>query len=112
MATPHITADVGEIAPLVLMPGDPRRAERIAKDILDDPKLVSEVRGIGAWTGTYNGTPMSVMASGMGIPSVCIYATELYRFYGVKRIIRVGTCGAMSPNVRVRDVIVLSLIHI
>ncbi|HQA32072.1 MAG TPA: purine-nucleoside phosphorylase [Propioniciclava tarda] len=111
MATPHITADVGEIAPLVLMPGDPRRAERIAKDILDDPKLVSEVRGIGAWTGTYNGTPMSVMASGMGIPSVCIYATELYRFYGVKRIIRVGTCGAMSPNVRVRDVIVATAAH-
>lgn len=111
MATPHIAAENGAIAPLVLMPGDPKRAERIAKDFLADPVLVSEVRGIGAWTGTYEGTPMSVMASGMGIPSICIYATELYRFYGVKRIVRVGTAGAMSKNVRVRDVIVATAAH-
>lgn len=111
MATPHIAAENGAIAPLVLMPGDPKRAERIAKDFLADPVLVSDVRGIGAWTGTYDGTPMSVMASGMGIPSVCIYATELYRFYGVKRIVRVGTAGAMSSDVRVRDVVVATAAH-
>jgi len=111
MPTPHISAEQGQIAPLVLMPGDPKRAERIAKDFLDAPELVSDVRGIGCWTGTYEGTPMSVMASGMGVPSVCIYATELYRFYGVKRIIRVGTCGAMSKDVRVRDVVVATAAH-
>ncbi len=111
MPTPHIAAENGQIAPLVLMPGDPKRAERIAHDFLDAPELVSDVRGIGAWTGTYQGTPMSVMASGMGIPSLCIYATELYRFYGVKRIVRVGTCGAMSKNVAVRDVIVATAAH-
>lgn len=111
MPTPHIAAENGQIAPLVLMPGDPKRAERIARDILDAPELVSDVRGIGCWTGTYRGTPMSVMASGMGIPSICIYATELYRFYGVKRIVRVGTCGAMSHDVRVRDVIVATAAH-
>jgi purine-nucleoside phosphorylase len=108
MPTPHIAAEVGQIAPLVLMPGDPKRAERIAREFLTDPVLVSDVRGIGCWTGTYNGTAMSVMASGMG---VCIYATELYRFYGVKRIVRVGTCGAMSAAVRVRDVIVATAAH-
>ena len=111
MPTPHISAENGQIAPLVLMPGDPKRAERIAKDYLTDPELVSEVRGIGCWTGTYEGTPMSVMASGMGIPSLCIYATELYRFYGVKRIVRVGTAGAMNKDVRVRDVIVATAAH-
>jgi len=111
MPTPHISAANGEIAPLVLMPGDPKRAERIARDILDDLRLVSDVRGIGAWTGTYDGTPLSVMASGMGIPSLGIYATELYRFYGVQKIIRVGTCGAMSPRVSVRDVIVATAAH-
>lgn len=111
MPTPHISAAAGEIAPLVLMPGDPKRAERIAKEFLDAPALVSDVRGIGAWTGTFEGTPMSVMASGMGIPSVCIYATELYRFYGVKKIVRVGTCGAMSADVSVRDVVVATAAH-
>ena len=111
MPTPHISAENGQIAPLVLMPGDPKRAERIAKDYLTTPECVSEVRGIGCWTGTYEGTPMSVMASGMGIPSLCIYATELYRFYGVKRIVRVGTAGAMSKEVRVRDVIVATAAH-
>lgn len=111
MATPHISAENGDIAPLVLMPGDPRRAERIANKFLTDAKLVSDVRGIGAYTGTYEGAPVSVMASGMGIPSVCIYATELYRFYGVKRIVRVGTCGAMSDDVKVRDIVVATAAH-
>ena len=111
MATAHISAESGDIAPLVLLPGDPKRAERIARDYLDGATLVSDVRGITAFTGTYDGTPMSVMASGMGIPSVCIYATELYRFYGVRRIVRVGTCGAMSDAVRVRDLIVATAAH-
>lgn len=111
MATPHITAAPGEIAPLVLMPGDPKRATRIAEQYLDDATLVSDVRGIGCWTGTWQGTPMSVMASGMGIPSASIYATELYRFYGVRRIVRVGTCGAFGADVKVRDVVVATAAH-
>ena len=106
MATPHITARPGEIAPLVLMPGDPRRARRIAEGHFDDWRLVSEVRGIECFTGTWNGTPMSVMASGMGIPSISIYAEELYREYGVQRICRVGTCGGIAPDIKVRDVVI------
>ncbi|MCA0295539.1 MAG: purine-nucleoside phosphorylase [Actinobacteria bacterium] len=111
MPTPHISAAEGEIAPLVLMPGDPKRAARIATDFLTDATLVSDVRGIGCYTGTYQGHPMSVMASGMGLPSISIYATELYRFYGVRRIIRVGTCGALPPAVKVRDVIIATAAH-
>lgn len=111
MSTPHISAENGQIAPLVLMPGDPKRAERIAKDFLTNVSQVSDVRGIGVWTGQYDGNPMSVMASGMGTPSICIYATELFRFYGVRRIVRVGTCGAMSTDVRVRDVVVATAAH-
>ena len=111
MPTPHISAADGEIAPVVLMPGDPRRAARIADDVLTDARLVSDVRGIGVYTGTYQGRPMSVMASGMGLPSISIYATELYRFYGVRRIVRVGTCGAILPAVRVRDVVIASAAH-
>lgn len=111
MATPHIAAENGDIAPLVLMPGDPRRAARIAEELLDDARQVSDVRGIGAFTGTYRGTPMSVMASGMGIPSISIYATELFRFYGVQRICRVGTCGGISDKVQVRDVVIADAAH-
>lgn len=111
MATPHISAEPGQIAPWVLMPGDPRRAEKIAHDFIDDPVLVSDVRGIQCYTGTYDGQPMSVMASGMGLPSLSIYATELYRFYGVERIVRVGTCGATQADVEVRDVIIASAAH-
>ena len=111
MATPHIAAEPGDIAPLVLLPGDPKRAARIAADHLDDVKLVSDVRGIGVWTGTYQGTPMTAMASGMGIPSLSIYATELYRFYGVKRICRVGTCGGIADDVDVRDVAIGASAH-
>lgn len=111
MPTPHISATADQIAPLVLMPGDPRRAQRIAADFLTDAELVSEVRGISAFTGWYEGTPMTVMASGMGVPSISIYATELYRDYGVKRIVRVGTCGAMVPAVKVRDVVISTAAH-
>lgn len=111
MPTPHISAEPGQIAPLMMMPGDPKRAARIAREYLDDVELVSDVRGIGCWTGTYQGTPMSVMASGMGVPSTSIYATELFRFYGVQRIIRVGTCGGMHPEVKVGDTIIATSAH-
>lgn len=103
MATPHINSEKHEIAPAVLMPGDPRRAERIAHRVLSGCKLVSDVRGILAFTGTYQGLPLTVMASGMGLPSMMIYATELYRFYNVKTIIRVGTCGAWGEGLEVGD---------
>ncbi len=111
MTTPHITAKPGEIAPIVVMPGDPKRAERIAKEFFDAPKLVSDVRGIGAWTGTYEGNPITAMASGMGIPSISIYATELYRYYDVQRIVRVGTCGGIAPDIKVRDVAIGNAAH-
>ena len=111
MATPHIACEPGDIAPLVLMPGDPKRAERIAETFLTDAVKVSDVRGIGAFTGTWNGVPMSVMASGMGIPSISIYATELFRFFGVQRICRVGTCGGISSKVKVRDVVIATTAH-
>lgn len=111
MATPHIACESGDIAPLVIMPGDPKRAERIAKDYMSDVRLVSDVRGIGAWTGKFDGVPMTAMASGMGVPSISIYATELYGQYGVQRICRVGTCGGISSEVKVRDVIIAVSAH-
>lgn len=106
MTTPHIAAEPGDFAEAVLMPGDPRRAERIAHQILQDPKKVNDVRGMLGYTGLYQGRPLSVMGSGMGLPSIAIYATELYRFFGVERIIRVGTCGGISPDVSVGDTVV------
>lgn len=106
MATPHITAGPKDFAPAVLMPGDPLRAVRIAESILDNPREVSSVRGNRAFTGTYQGKPLSVMASGMGQPSLTIYATELFREYGVMRIIRVGTCGSIADQAKVGDVVV------
>src|SRR4051812_25010908 len=111
MPTPHISAEPGEIAPLVLLPGDPRRARLIAADVLEGARLVTEVRGIEGYTGTYQGTSMTVMASGMGMPSATIYATELVREYGVARIVRVGTTGGMADHVSVGDVIVASAAH-
>lgn len=106
MSTPHIRAKKGDFAPAVLMPGDPKRAERIAHVLLENPRLVTDVRGMLGFTGTVNGQPLSVMGSGMGQPSATIYATELFRFYGVERIIRVGTAGGISPHVSVGDTIV------
>ena len=111
MATPHIACEPGDIAPLVIMPGDPKRAERIAKTRMEGARLVSDVRGIGAWTGTVDGVAMTAMASGMGVPSLSIYATELYSQFGVKRICRVGTCGGISRKVAVKDVVVASAAH-
>lgn len=106
MATPHINAEVGRIAPAVIMPGDPKRAQRIAGLLMDDAELVTDVRGILGFTGTVDGKPLSVMASGMGMPSAVIYATELYDVYGVQRIVRVGTAGGIPPHVQVGDVII------
>lgn len=106
MTTPHIEAAATDFAPAVLMPGDPKRAERIAEEILDQPRLVNSVRGMLAFTGTYEGRPLSVMGSGMGQPSIAIYATELFKFFGVERIIRVGTCGGTSPLVSVGDTVI------
>lgn len=106
MPTPHISAEPGQFAPAVLMPGDPKRAERIANLLLDDVTMVNDVRGMLGFTGTHKGKPLSVMGSGMGQPSIAIYATELYGEYDVQRIIRVGTCGGIAPQVRVGDTVV------
>lgn len=111
MATPHISAEPGDFAPDVLMPGDPKRAQRIAETVLEDARLVSDVRGILGYTGTFDGHPVSVLASGMGIPSISIYATELFRFYGVERIIRIGTAGGMAPHLEVGDVVIANVAH-
>jgi purine-nucleoside phosphorylase len=111
VATAHIGAEPGAIAPCVLMPGDPRRAQRIAADLLEGARCVTEIRGILGFTGTYQGQPMTVMASGMGVPSISIYATELYRVYGVERIIRVGTAGALQESLMLGDVVIASAAH-
>lgn len=111
MATPHISAGPGDFAPAVLMPGDPKRAERIAHTLMDDARLVTDVRGMLGFTGTYQGQPLSVMGSGMGQPSATIYVTELMRFYDVQRVVRVGTTGGIAPHVKVGDVIVATGAH-
>ena len=97
MATPHIAAEPEDFAPAVLMPGDPRRAQRIAKTLMGDARLVTDVRGMLGFTGTVDGRPLSVMGSGMGQPSFTIYATELFSQFGVERIIRVALPAA-SPR--------------
>lgn len=106
MATPHIEAKQGEFAKTVLMPGDPLRAKFIADNFLENVKCVTRVRNILGYTGTYKGKPISVMGSGMGIPSISIYATELYKDYGVESIIRIGSCGAVRDDVKIRDIII------
>ncbi|ABV37979.1 purine nucleoside phosphorylase [Shewanella sediminis HAW-EB3] len=106
MATPHINAPEGAFADTVLFPGDPLRAKYIAETFLENVELVTDVRNMFGYTGTYKGTRISVMGSGMGIPSCSIYATELIKDYGVKNLIRVGTCGAVSTDVKVRDVLI------
>lgn len=105
MATPHNSAPEGAFAKTVLMPGDPLRAKFIAETFLTDIKLVSSVRNVYAYTGLYNGKPVSVMASGMGMPSIGIYSHELYNFYGVENIIRVGSAGSYRENLNVMDVV-------
>lgn len=103
--TPHISAKAGDFAPTVLMPGDPLRAKYIAENFLTDAKLVNNVRGVQGYTGYYKGKRVSVMASGMGIPSIGIYSYELYNFYGVENIIRIGSAGAMHPDLKVRNLV-------
>ena len=104
--TPHISAKVGDFAKTVLMPGDPLRAKFIAETYLENAVLVNNVRGIQGYTGYYKGKRVSVMASGMGQPSIGIYSYELFNFYGVENIIRVGSCGSFSPELHARDIIV------
>ncbi len=106
MATPHISAADDAFADLVLMPGDPLRAKWIATTFLDEAVEVTSVRNMLGYTGTYKGAPVSVMGSGMGIPSLCIYASELVMFYGVTKLVRVGSCGSIRPEVKVRDIVV------
>jgi len=101
----HIGAKDGAIAPTVLLPGDPLRAKYIAKTFLENPVCYNEVRGMFGFTGTYKGQPISVQGTGMGIPSISIYIHELMDSYGVQQLIRVGSCGAMQQEVKVRDVI-------
>lgn len=103
--TPHITAKEGDFARTVLMPGDPLRSQFIAQTYLTDPVLVNNTRGVQGYTGTYRGKRVSVMASGMGMPSIGIYSYELYNYYGVENIIRVGTAGGLCDNVKVRDIV-------
>ncbi len=108
MATPHNSAKLGDFAKTVLMPGDPLRAKFIAETFLQDARMVNNVRGIHGYTGVYRDTPVSVMASGMGMPSIGIYSHELYSQYGVENIMRIGSAGAISGNLKLRDVVAAS----
>jgi len=104
----HIAAQPGEIAPHVLMPGDPLRARWIAETFLDDARCYSEVRGMLGFTGNWQGRPISVQGSGMGMPSLAIYANELFDQYAVQSVIRVGSCGALTEKVAIRDIVIAS----
>lgn len=104
----HIGAEPGQIAPHVLMPGDPLRARWIAETFLDDAVCYSEVRGMYGFTGTWKGEPVSVQGSGMGMPSISIYATELFKDYDVQAVTRVGSCGALSDQLALRDLVIAS----
>ena len=111
MSTPHNEANLGDIAKTVIMPGDPLRAKYIAEKFLDDYKLVNQVRGIYAYTGHYKGTEITVMASGMGIPSMGIYCYELFKFYDVENIIRIGSCGGFVPELNMFDIVLSKSIY-
>lgn len=102
----HIGAKEGQIAESILLPGDPLRAKFIAENFLSEVICYNEVRGMYGFTGTYKGKKVSVQGTGMGIPSISIYANELIQFYGVKNLIRVGTCGSFQKDVKVRDVVI------
>lgn len=108
MATPHINAVDGAFAKTVLMPGDPLRAKFVAETFLEDPQLVTSVRNVLGYTGTYKGVPVSVMASGMGMPSIGIYSYELFKFYGVENIVRIGSAGSYTDKLDVMDVVLSS----
>lgn len=105
MSTPHNEANKGDFAKTVIMPGDPLRAKYIAENFLDDYKLVNQVRGMFAYTGTYKGKEISIMAHGMGMPSVGIYSYELFKFYDVENIIRIGSCGGYKPELKLFDIV-------
>lgn len=104
--TPHIKALEGDFAKTVLMPGDPLRAKFVAENFLENAVLVNNVRGIHGYTGTYKGIPVSVMGSGMGMPSIGIYSYELFNFFGVENIIRIGSAGGLASQVQLRDIII------
>ena len=104
--TPHINSTPNDFAKTVLMPGDPLRAKFIAENFLDDVRLVNDVRGINGYTGSYKGVPVSVMASGMGMPSIGIYSYELFNFFGVENIIRIGSAGSINNDIKLRDIVV------
>ncbi len=104
--TPHINATPSDFAKTVLMPGDPLRAKFIAETFLENARLVNSVRGINGYTGTYKGVPTSVMASGMGMPSMAIYSYELFNFFGVENIIRIGSAGSINNDIKVRDLVI------
>ena len=108
MATPHIESKKEDIAKIVLMPGDPLRAKYIAENFLDDAKLINTVRNMYGYTGKYKNRKVTVFASGMGIPSIGIYSYELYKFYDVEKIIRIGTCGYFNENIKLLDVVLSS----
>lgn len=101
----HINAEQGDIAPTVLLPGDPMRAKFVAEEYFDNPRCYNHVRGMLGYTGSYKGVPVSVQGSGMGQPSLAIYVNELIRDYGVKTLIRIGSCGAMQAELDLRDMI-------
>lgn len=103
--TPHINAKPEDFAKTVLMPGDPLRSKFIAENYLESPKLVNNVRGVNGYTGLYNGVPVTVMASGMGMPAIGIYSYELYNFFGVENIIRIGSAGGITENVKVNEIV-------
>lgn len=105
MSTPHNEANKGDIAKTVVMPGDPLRAKYIAENFMENYKLVNQVRGMYAYTGTYKGKELTVMAHGMGMPSVGIYTYELFKFYDVENIIRIGSCGGYKPELKLFDII-------
>ncbi len=109
--TPHLEAATGEIAEIVLLPGDPLRAQFIAENFLDGATCYNRVRNMLGFTGTYKGVQVSVQGTGMGMPSISIYTTELMRFYGVKTAIRIGSCGAILPSVKLGDVIIALSAH-
>lgn len=106
--TPHIEASKGDFAELVLMPGDPLRAQALATGFLDEPRLVNSVRNMLAYTGKWNGTEVSIMGSGMGMPSISIYAHELFDYYDVQRIVRIGTCGGLHSDMKLGDLVLAS----
>ena len=108
MATPHIESKKEDIAKIVLMPGDPLRAKYIAENFLEDAKLINTVRNMYGYTGKYKNRKVTVFASGMGIPSIGIYSYELYKFYDVEKIVRIGTCGSFNKDIKVLDVVLSS----